>query len=257
MPIHPNARRCSHILLNKKQCGAPAVTGEQYCRFHTDVALRRRENAVNVPILQTAADIQLAITDTIRALIEGRIDRLRAGTILFGLQLAQNGLRIGNFPNVKFVGDLEDIDPAQRSVIMPALDDRQSIDEYEAEQEAAEMADAQAEAAAAARDSQHFANYAQRAADHAERRATFAKLKPTDWELAMAEALKRAPREFLDSIPRDEFGDVHPTPEQQQEISRMARAIFDTNRSPTNNATKKPSAAIDSANAEHLEEVSV
>ena len=133
MPIHPNTRRCTHIKLNQKQCGAPALTGETYCRFHGDLTHRRRE--VPVPVLQTAADIQLAITDTIRALIEGRIDRLRAGTILFGLQLAQNGLRIVPGAQIRFTGDLEGINPAERSVVMPALDDRQAQDEYEAEQE--------------------------------------------------------------------------------------------------------------------------
>ena len=244
MPIHANTRRCTHIKLNAKQCGAPALTAEPYCRFHSDVNRKRRE--VPVPILQTAADIQLAITDTIRALIEGRIDRLRAGTILFGLQLAQNGLRIGNFPNIHFTGDLQDVNPGERSVIIPALDDRQLVEEFESEQEAAAAETEQ-------NDAESFANYATRAADHAERQAILAKLKPTDWELATAEALKRAPKEFLGSIPRDEFGDIHPTPEQQQEITRLARIIHDGDRSHSDksdsaHATKKPAVSASTEN---------
>src|SRR3954471_4046852 len=220
MPIHPNTRRCIHIKLNQKQCGAPALTAQPYCRFHADLATRRRE--VPVPILQTAADIQVAITDTIRALIEGRIHRLHAGTILFGLQLAQNGLRVGNFANIKFTGDLAEIDPAERSVIIPALENRQSVDEFEAELEREQQleeearlenkdVDASSSSSAvgnrAGNSAEKFAKYAARAADHAERQAIYAQLKPTAWELAMAEALKQAPREFVDSIPRDEFGD--------------------------------------------------
>jgi hypothetical protein len=108
-----------------------------YCYFHTDLNRRRRE--VPLPMLQTAADIQLAITEVIRALIEGRIDRGRANSILYGLQLSQNGLSIGNFPKVKFTGDLEDINPAERSLVIPAIDTRQSVEEFEGLQDDADL----------------------------------------------------------------------------------------------------------------------
>jgi hypothetical protein len=256
MPIHPNVRRCIHILLNTKQCGAPALTGEPYCRFHRELSRRCRDNAVAVPMLQTAADIQLAITDTIRALIEGRIQRAHGTAILYGLQLAQNGVSLGNCGSVKFTGDLEDINPAERSIVAPAIEVRQTIEEFEAAQQAEEdrlAAEAAAEAERAAAQAVHdaeqlaakekdeaarlaeeaiaeqkrFAKYAYRAEEHKERKAFYATVQPTAGEMATAEALRRAPKEFLDSIPRDEFGDIHPTTEQQQEIDRMARELSD------------------------------
>jgi hypothetical protein len=137
VPIHSSIRQCIHRKLNTNQCGSPAMHASPHCYFHTDLNRRRRE--VPMPMLQTAADIQLAITEVIRALIEGRIDRGRANSILYGLQLSQNGLSIGNFPKVKFTGDLEDINPAERSLIAPAIETRQSIEEFEGLQDDADL----------------------------------------------------------------------------------------------------------------------
>jgi hypothetical protein len=128
MPIHESIRRCIHIKVNGDQCGSPAVTNMPYCYFHAEVKHKRRE--FKLPAIENSADVQRAITEVIRAIIEGTLDRSRAGQILYGLQLTLNCLGVNRLVSLKQDNDA--------SVVQALLDQVQPVLEYEKELEAAD-----------------------------------------------------------------------------------------------------------------------
>src|SRR6185503_11223031 len=123
-------------------CGSPALTGAPYCHFHADVSQRRR--TMKVPSLESTADVQQAIVETIRAILEGRIDRMRGNSVLYGLHLAQRTFAFNKMVDLH----REDVNPADRSIVQKVLDEVQPIQEFEQEQEAEEEAERAAQAAA-------------------------------------------------------------------------------------------------------------
>ena len=104
-----NIRTCSHIKTNGTKCGSPALRHQTLCYFHYhwDRRERRRirlggpvgmnkNTGIDLPILEGPESIMLAIMEVQHALIDARIDRLTAHTLLYSLQLAMQ-LKIGSF----------------------------------------------------------------------------------------------------------------------------------------------------------------
>jgi hypothetical protein len=142
MPIHDSIRRCIHIKVNGDQCGSPAVTNAPYCYFHAEVKQKRRE--FKLPPIENSADVKRAITEVIRAIIEGTLDRSRASQILYGLQLTLNCLSVNRMVTLRQENDT--------SVVQALLDQVQPVLEYEKDLEAMEKeATTEVEAEAAAR----------------------------------------------------------------------------------------------------------
>lgn len=192
MPIRPNIRRCNATKFNGKQCGSPALTGAPYCHFHADASQRRR--AMKVPNLESTTDVQQAITETIRALIEGRIDRQRANSIFFGLRLAQKSFGFNRVIRLK--RNEEEGAAADHSVVQRLLDEVQSVQESEQQMEAEEAA--------------------QQAAEDREAIA--------EMERTPVPPQRPRPHHFTDDIPRDEQGYLKPTRKQEAEIERLVMA---------------------------------
>ena len=92
---------CHHVKTNGTVCSSPALLEEQYCFFHKSARERtkRQRRAVRaklpfqLPLLEDANSIQLAIGDTLNALLSGQIDHKTAGLILYGLQTAAGNVR--------------------------------------------------------------------------------------------------------------------------------------------------------------------
>ena len=117
---------CRHIRTNGKRCKSPQRTGFLYCYFHqrlrsdhqvvtrsistTDTTVVLGPNGeqiiqhfpnpallhlseLNLPPLEDAESIQVAISLVVTALGRNRIDPRRAGPILYGLQLASGNVR--------------------------------------------------------------------------------------------------------------------------------------------------------------------
>lgn len=95
MPIHHNIRRCTALKFNGQQCGSPALRTGPRCHYHAEII--RRRNALRPQFLDNPADVQVAVMDTLRALLERRIDRSHAAVVLYGLQLAQGNIRTSGF----------------------------------------------------------------------------------------------------------------------------------------------------------------
>jgi hypothetical protein len=103
------ARQCEHIKTNGEFCGSPAMRGRNYCYFHLTYIGRRLRaervhakamaNAVNasvvpleLPPLEDANSVQMALMQVIDAILHNRLDTKRAGLVLYALQTASSNL---------------------------------------------------------------------------------------------------------------------------------------------------------------------
>ncbi len=105
-------RICEHIKSNGEFCGSPALRGRAYCYFHLTYLgrrLRTQKQVMNMqcpplelPALEDANSIQLALMQVMDALIHGRVGTKISGQLLYGLQIASSNLWQGaNFEQGK------------------------------------------------------------------------------------------------------------------------------------------------------------
>jgi hypothetical protein len=106
MLYHPNIRRCQHIKVNGTQCGSPAVRRNSFCYFHGRWREQRillgntRPKAIpslDLPVLEDANSIQVAIMQVLSLLLTGQVEHKTAGLLLYGLQTASGNLRRARF----------------------------------------------------------------------------------------------------------------------------------------------------------------
>jgi hypothetical protein len=104
--------RCQHIKVNGTQCGSPALRRNRLCYFHktwqgSRIALganraRRGRAVFDLPLLEDANSIQLALMQVMRLILSGQIDGKTAGLLLYALQTASSNLARTNFePTIK------------------------------------------------------------------------------------------------------------------------------------------------------------
>jgi hypothetical protein len=98
--------RCEHIKSNGVRCGSPALRDEIYCYFHH---IWRKENdrqpflpdpngmVWNLPILEDADGIQMAIQLVLDSVLCNKMDLRRANTLLYGLQTAAANVKRTHF----------------------------------------------------------------------------------------------------------------------------------------------------------------
>ncbi len=97
-------RHCEHVKANGHFCGSPAMRDRNYCFFHLNhigQRLRLERYAAHglqcppleLPLLEDAASIQLALMQVTEALLNGRLDPKRGGLVLYALQTASSNLR--------------------------------------------------------------------------------------------------------------------------------------------------------------------
>jgi hypothetical protein len=105
MPKFPN--RCQHLKINGTQCGSPALRRHRFCYFHkrfqderiqlsADRA-RRGVATFELPILEDANSIQIALMQVMRLLVSGQLDHKTASLLLYALQTASTNLRMTRF----------------------------------------------------------------------------------------------------------------------------------------------------------------
>ena len=94
--------RCNHLKVNGTQCGSPALRGGRFCFFHNNWHARRiqlnripdKNDAVfNLPVLEDANSIQVALMQVMRLILSHAIDSKSAGLLLYALQTASLNLR--------------------------------------------------------------------------------------------------------------------------------------------------------------------
>jgi hypothetical protein len=151
MPIYPdNIPRCQHIKINGVQCGSPAQKRSRFCFFHkrwheTRVPINRKPGAnlraaLNLPVLEDANAIQMAIMQVMQLVLKQQVDSKTAGLLFYGLQTASTNLR------------QIDIEPKRptRVVIDPAAVDERCIGEDAWDPEDFELSEEEEEEEAAA-----------------------------------------------------------------------------------------------------------
>jgi len=105
MALYPT---CQHIKTNGEFCQAPALTNSNRCYFHSNIERRRRASAqitrrqnstdaIQIPPLEDANAVQVAIMETIDGLVDGRLTTKHAQVILGALRTASVNLRHTNF----------------------------------------------------------------------------------------------------------------------------------------------------------------
>jgi hypothetical protein len=104
--------RCQHLKINGTQCGSPALRRNHYCYFHknwqeTRIVLnanraRRARATLDLPVLEDANSVQVALMQVMRLILGGQLDSKTAGLLLYALQTASSNLSRINFePTVK------------------------------------------------------------------------------------------------------------------------------------------------------------
>ena len=98
-------RHCEYLKPNGNFCGSPALRGRDYCHWHLTCIARRlrteKQEAtadptpLELPPLEDANSVQLAIMMVIDAMLHNRIGPRMSGQLLYALQLASINLRQG------------------------------------------------------------------------------------------------------------------------------------------------------------------
>jgi hypothetical protein len=100
-----NVPRCQHVKTNGVQCGSPALRRRRRCFFHERIRRERAkiaadgsaERGFDLPLLEDANSVQVALMKVIQMLGSGRMDHKTAGLILYALQTASVNLRNAQF----------------------------------------------------------------------------------------------------------------------------------------------------------------
>ncbi len=100
-----NVPRCQHVKMNGTQCGSPALRNRRHCFFHERIRRERAKIAADasaqrgfdLPLLEDANSVQVALMKVIQMLGSGRMDHKTAGLILYALQTASINLRRADF----------------------------------------------------------------------------------------------------------------------------------------------------------------
>ena len=76
-----------------KKCEAPALKGGHFCYYHTRLHLDARKkvtpmDSIEIPVIEDNCSLQLVLAQVLQQLVNGNIDRQRAGLLLYGLQIA-------------------------------------------------------------------------------------------------------------------------------------------------------------------------
>ncbi len=96
-----NAPRCAHIMANGRRCRAPRVRGKKLCHMHLGME-EARPSKIELPSLDNANDIQLAIARTAQALVDGKLDPNQAARLTYVLQLAASNVGRLDFESQDF-----------------------------------------------------------------------------------------------------------------------------------------------------------
>lgn len=96
--------RCQHLKTNGTQCGSPALRRRKYCFFHDKIRTEQAKIAArnslvrfDLPLLEDANAVQVALMSVIQKLGCGQLDHKTAGLMLYALQTAAFNLRNTNF----------------------------------------------------------------------------------------------------------------------------------------------------------------
>ena len=85
------APRCTRSLANGLTCTQPALRGRCFCRFHDPITTRNRR--FDLPIIEDAPSLQIAVTGVVNALLNGKLDPRAADLCFRGLRLCAANIK--------------------------------------------------------------------------------------------------------------------------------------------------------------------
>ena len=98
----PSIARCQHVKVNGVQCGSPALKNRKLCHFHqrwqqgriqlNANQARRSRYSLDLPILEDANSIQVALMQGMRLLLTNQVDHKTAALLFYALQTASSNL---------------------------------------------------------------------------------------------------------------------------------------------------------------------
>jgi hypothetical protein len=98
----PTIARCQHVKVNGIQCGSPALKNRKLCHFHqrwqqgriqlNANRARRSRYSLDLPILEDANSIQVALMQGMRLLLTSQVDHKTAALLFYALQTASTNL---------------------------------------------------------------------------------------------------------------------------------------------------------------------
>jgi len=120
-----NVPRCQHIKMNGTQCGSPALRWRRLCFFHDRIKRERAKIAADttaqrrfdLPLLEDANSVQMALMKVIQMLGSGGMDHRTAGLMLYALQTASGNLRNAKFEAALATDVVIDRDDVHRTSI--------------------------------------------------------------------------------------------------------------------------------------------
>src|SRR5580698_2276351 len=153
-----NVPRCQHIKMNGTQCGSPALRNRRQCFFHERIRRERAKIAADtsaqrgfdLPLLEDANSVQVALMKTIQMLGAGRMHHRTAGLILYALQTASVNLRNAEFEVRRVTDVVIDRDDVDRTCINgPQWSEEDFDDEVDEAEQVEDEADEKPAVAAA------------------------------------------------------------------------------------------------------------
>jgi hypothetical protein len=116
---------CNHVKNNGAVCESPALKDQDHCYFHTAARERRKRQRraarlklpFQLPLLEDANSIQLAIGESLNALLAGQIDHKTAGLVLYGLQTAAGNIRHTDLALTEYDRQAEDYEEEEEESI--------------------------------------------------------------------------------------------------------------------------------------------
>jgi hypothetical protein len=97
------APRCRHIKINGTQCGSPALRDKDFCFYHQQNRPMSAEcyykadeystGQITLPYFEDAHSIQTVIRQIVQMVLQKRLARDTASTLLYALQIASSNLK--------------------------------------------------------------------------------------------------------------------------------------------------------------------
>jgi hypothetical protein len=120
------APRCEKVREDGTRCGSPQMKGYRYCYAHERM-LQHQSQKLELPALEDANGIQMAIMRVQKALIDDEISEKKAGLLLYSLQMASSNLKHTTFTskdNKDVVTEMVEAptSPSSKKQVLPLMD---------------------------------------------------------------------------------------------------------------------------------------
>jgi hypothetical protein len=134
MPLNPSVKICTHIKVTGLRCGSPALRNESFCYFHQrmihGVPTPSKARIHPMALIENEEAIQVALMETINAIVRNQIDLQRANLLIRALSIAVRNSRRVRFDRCEseMIRKLPELQPAE---LQPALPQETSLSSTE------------------------------------------------------------------------------------------------------------------------------